>query len=142
MSEAMKIRLLSDTATVPSRATKGSAGYDLSCDKGFILQPNERRLIGTGLAITLPVGSWGEVMSRSGLASKYGIDVKAGTIDQDYIGELMVLLVNNGNRPLRCEAGDRIAQLVVQKYMKPNIMVVPSLDKTDRGDGGFGHSGR
>jgi len=138
----MKIRLLSDSATVPSRATKGSAGYDLSCDKGFILQPNERRLIGTGLAITLPVGSWGEVRSRSGLASKYGIDVQAGTIDQDYIGELMVLLVNNGNRPLRCETGDRIAQLVVQKCMKPNIMVVPSLDKTDRGDGGFGHTGK
>lgn len=140
--ELLKVELRSDTATVPSRGSKGSAGLDLSCDKPFTLQPNERRLISTGLAITLPLGTWGEIKPRSGLAANYGIDVLAGVIDQDYIGEIMVLLVNTGNRPLQCQAGERIAQMVIQPYVAPNIMVVPQLVETDRGEGGFESTGK
>jgi len=134
----IKIKLLSSTASVPSRGSKGSAGLDLACDHDFTLQPNERRLINTGIAITLPAGSWGEIKPRSGLAVKYGVDVMAGVIDQDYIGEVKVLLVNTGNRPLKCKAGERIAQMVVQNYISPNIIVVPELVETDRGGEGFG----
>ena len=142
MTELMKVKLRSEAASVPSRGSNGSAGFDLSCDKPFALQPNERRLIGTGLAITLPPGTWGEIKPRSGLAVNYGVDVMAGVIDQDYIGELKVLLMNTGNRPLKCEAGDRIAQLVIQSYIAPNIMVVPQLVETNRGEGGFGSTGK
>ena len=140
--ELLKIELRSETATVPSRGSKGSAGFDLSCDKPFTLQPNERRLIGTGLAITLPLGTWGEIKPRSGLAVNYGIDVMAGVIDEDYIGEIRVLLINTGNRPLQRKAGERIAQMVIQPYFVPNIMVVPQLVETNRGEGGFESTGR
>ena len=142
MTQVLKIELRSDAATVPSRGSKGSAGLDLSCDKPFTLQPNERRIIGTGLAITLPPGTWGEITPRSGLAVDYGIDVMAGTIDQDYIGEIKVLLINTGNRPLQCQAGERIAQMVIQPYVAPNIMVVPQLVETNRGEGGLGSTGK
>ena len=139
--EVLKVKILNDTASVPSRGSKSSAGMDLSCDKAFVLQPNERRLISTGLAVTLPVGTWGEIKPRSGLAVSHGIDVMAGVIDQDYIGEIKVLLVNTGNRPLKCQAGERIAQMVIQPYAAPNIMVVPQLVETHRGEGGFGSTG-
>ena len=140
--EVLKVKILNDTASVPSRGSKSSAGMDLSCDKPFTLQPNERRLISTGLAVTLPSGTWGEIKPRSGLAVNYGIDVMAGVIDQDYIGEIKVLLVNTGNRPLKCQAGERIAQMVIQPYAAPNIMVVPKLVETHRGKGGFGSTGK
>ena len=140
--ELLKIELRSETATVPSRGSKGSAGFDLSCDKPFTLQPNERRLIGTGLAITLPLGTWGEIKPRSGLADDYGIDVMAGVIDEDHTGEIRVLLINTGNRPLQRKAGERIAQMVIQPYFVPNIMVVPQLVETNRGEGGFESTGR
>ena len=140
--DVLSVNVLSDTATVPSRGSKGSAGLDLSCDKSFALQPNERRLIGTGLALTLPPGTWGEIKPRSGLAVNYGIDVMAGVIDEDYTGEIKILLINTGNRPLKCCAGDRIAQMVIQHYVAPNIMVVPKLVETNRGEGGFGSTGK
>ena len=140
--ELLKVELRSDTATVPRRGSKSSAGLDLSCDKPFTLQPNERRLVGTGLAITLPSRTRGKIEPRSGLANDYGIIVLAGIIDEDYIGEVKVLLLNTGNRPLKCQAGERIAQMVIQPYIAPNIMVVPKLVETNRGEGGFGSTGR
>ena len=133
--------LLSDTATAPDTGTKHSAGIDLACDAAFTLQPNERRLIGTGIAMALPTGTWGELKPRSGLAVNYGIDIMAGVIDSDYRGEIKVLMYNTGNRPLRCEAGDRIAQMIVQEHKAAKIMIRNELDNTVRGSGGFGSTG-
>ena len=137
----IQIVLLSDTAKAPLTGTTGSAGIDLMCDEPFTLQPNERRLIGTGIAMALPTGTWGEIKPRSGLAVNYGIDIMAGVIDSDYRGEIKVLMHNTGNRPLKCDAGDRIAQMVVQKHISPKIMAASELIGTGRGADGFGSTG-
>ena len=130
--------LLSNTATAPDTGTKHSAGIDLACDVAFTLQPNERRLIGTGIAMAIPEGMWGEIKPRSSLATQYGIDIMAGVIDSDYRGEIKVLMHNTGNRPLRCLTGDRIAQMVVQEHKAVKIFIRDELGNTVRGSGGFG----
>ena len=134
----VQIVLLSNTATAPTTGTKHSAGIDLACDEPFILQPNERRLIGTGIAMAIPEGMWGEIKPRSSLATQYGIDIMAGVIDSDYRGEIKVLMHNTGNRPLRCLTGDRIAQMVVQEHKAVKIFIRDELGNTVRGSGGFG----
>ena len=139
---AIQTILLSNTTTAPDTGTKGSAGIDLACDEPFILQPNERRLIGTGIAMAIPEGMWGEIKPRSSLAVQYGIDIMAGVIDSDYRGEIKVLMHNTGNRPLRCLTGDRIAQMVIQKHEAVKIMLRDELDNTVRGSGGFGSTGK
>ena len=138
----IQIVLLSDTAKAPLTGTTGSAGIDLMCDESFALQPNERRLIGTGIAMALPTGTWGEIKPRSGLAVNYGIDIMAGVIDSDYRGEIKVLMINQGNRPLQCRAGDRIAQMIVQKHESVRIIAVDELAETGRRAGGFGSTGK
>ena len=138
----IQVILLSSTAAAPTTGTKHSAGIDLACDTAFTLQPNERRLIGTGIAIAIPDGMWGEIKPRSGLATKYGIDIMAGVVDSDYRGEIKVLMINQGNRPLHCKVGDRIAQMVIQRHESVKIMAVNELDSTGRGGDGFGSTGK
>ena len=137
----IQVILLSSTATAPTTGTKHSAGIDLACDEAFTLQPNERRLIGTGIAMAIPLGMWGEIKPRSGLAGNYGIDIMAGVIDSDYRGEIKVLMINQGNRPLHCWPGDRIAQMVVQRHESVKIMAVNELENTARGSECFGSTG-
>ena len=130
---------------LPEYATPLSAGLDLraNINESVTLLPMERQLIGTGLYIALPPGYEAQVRPRSGLALKHGITVlnTPGTIDADYRGEVKVLLVNLSNEPFDVNEGERIAQLVIAKHEHAEFVVVDELDDTERGAGGYGHTG-
>lgn len=130
---------------LPEYATSQSAGLDLraNIESPITLKPLERRLIPTGLRIALPEGYEAQVRPRSGLALKHGITVlnTPGTIDADYRGELMVLLVNLSNEDFVINEGERIAQMIIAKYETVAWEPVKILDETERGEGGYGHTG-
>lgn len=130
---------------LPEYATSQSAGLDLraNIESPITLKPLERRLIPTGLRIALPEGYEAQVRPRSGLALKHGITVlnTPGTIDADYRGELMVLLVNLSNEDFVINEGERIAQMIIAKYETVAWEPVEVLDETERGEGGYGHTG-
>jgi dUTP pyrophosphatase len=128
---------------LPFYATPGSAGLDLPAAESFAMEPGERVIVGTGLAMAIPLGFEAQVRPRSGLAFKHGISIvnAPGTIDSDYRGEVKVLLVNLGEQPVAFERGERIAQLVVAPVQQVVISLVDSLEETARGDGGFGSTG-
>ncbi len=130
---------------LPTYATAQSAGMDLraNIDAPITLRPMERQLIPTGLHIALPEGFEAQVRPRSGLALKHGITVlnTPGTIDADYRGELKVLLVNFSNTDFVINAGERVAQMVIARYEKVVFEQVTELDDTERGAGGYGHTG-
>lgn len=130
---------------LPTYATPQSAGMDLraNIDEAITLNPLERRLIPTGLSIALPVGYEAQIRPRSGLALKHGITVlnSPGTIDADYRGELMTLLINLSNVPFVINPGERIAQMVIAKHEQVEFELVEELDETERGAGGYGHTG-
>lgn len=131
---------------LPSYATVGSAGMDLKAntDEPIALKPMERWLFPTGMYIQLPEGYEAQIRPRSGLAAKYGITVTncIGTIDSDYIGEIKVSLINLSDTTFVVHPGERIAQLVVAKYEKVSWNEVAKLDETERGEGGFGSTGK
>ena len=131
---------------LPAYATSQSAGMDIraNIEEPIELQPLERRLIPTGLFMALPDGYEAQVRPRSGLALKHGITVlnTPGTIDADYRGEVGVILVNLSNTPFTIEPGERVAQMVIAKYEQAALEEVEVLDETERGAGGYGHSGR
>ena len=128
---------------LPAYATAQSAGMDLRANipESITLQPLERRLIPTGLHIALPEGYEAQVRPRSGLALKHGVLNSPGTIDSDYRGELMVLLINLSQDPFTVNDGERIAQLVIARHEQAVLTAVEVLDKTERGAGGYGHTG-
>lgn len=130
---------------LPAYATEQSAGLDLRANLAapIVLHPMERVLVPTGLHIALPDGYEAQVRPRSGLALKYGVTVlnTPGTIDADYRGELKVLLVNFSNDDFIVRDGERIAQMVVARYEQVGFEPVNVLDETDRGEGGYGHTG-
>ena len=130
---------------LPAYATAQSAGMDLraNLDESIVLHPLEHRLIPTGLFISLPEGYEAQVRPRSGLAFKHGITVlnAPGTIDADYRGEIGVLLVNLSNTDFVVNDGERIAQMVIARHQQGNFIEVDQLDETERGAGGYGHTG-
>jgi dUTP pyrophosphatase len=130
---------------LPAYATAQSAGMDLraNLDESIVLHPLEHRLIPTGLFISLPEGYEAQVRPRSGLAFKHGITVlnAPGTIDADYRGEIGVLLVNLSNTDFVVNDGERIAQMVIARHEQGNFIEVDQLDETERGTGGYGHTG-
>lgn len=130
---------------LPAYATPQSAGMDLRADiaEPIILHPMERRIVPTGLYIALPQGYEAQVRPRSGLALKHGITVlnSPGTIDSDYRGEIGVLLVNLSTDDFTITAGERIAQMVIARHEQGEFEVVDELDETERGTGGYGHTG-
>jgi dUTP pyrophosphatase len=142
--DQLEVKLLHPDARPPLRGREGDAGYDLSCLESFVLRPGERRMVPTGVAIALPQGVAGLVTPRSGLAHRYGISCvnSPGLIDPDYRGELRVILINHGEETFRAHAGDRIAQLVLVPYWAPELRVVEELPESERGENGFGSSGR
>lgn len=142
----MKIQVRNESGLpLPVYKTDGSAGIDLqaSIEAPVTLKPLERRLIPTGLYMAIPKGYEGQIRGRSGLALKYGITLAngIGTIDSDYRGEIKVILINLSNQEYTINRGDRIAQFVLAKYEKIEFEEVNSLDQTNRGAGGFGHTG-
>lgn len=131
---------------LPAHATEHSAGVDLrAClEAPVTLQPGEYRLIPTGLYIELPEGTEAQVRPRSGLALKHGITVlnSPGTVDADYRGELRVLLINHGKEPFVVNDGERIAQMVISRYIRVKFEEKQELRASERGTGGFGHTGK
>ena len=130
---------------LPAFATPQSAGMDLraNIDEAFVLHPMERRLVPTGLFMALPAGYEAQIRPRSGLALKHGITVlnTPGTIDADYRGEIMVLLINFSQQDFVVNDGERIAQMVLAKHEQCDFIEVEKLDETERGAGGYGHTG-
>lgn len=130
---------------LPSRQTAGSAGYDVaSAEPDFVLLPGERRLVSTGLVMELPEGVECQVRPRSGLALRHGVTLpnSPATIDPDYRGELRVILWNAGIEPVSVPRGTRIAQLVFARFATPEVAEVREVGATERGEGGFGSTGR
>lgn len=130
---------------LPQYATGQSAGMDLraNIDGPVTLRPMERRLIGTGLHIALPAGFEAQIRPRSGLALKHGITVlnSPGTVDADYRGEIMVLLINLSAEDFVINDGERIAQMVIARHETARLTLTDRLDETERGEGGYGHTG-
>ena len=142
----MKIKIVKNNPfNLPAYETKGSAGVDLQAfiENPIILKPMERFLVPTGLFIELPEGYEAQVRARSGLAIKHGISLVngIGTIDSDYRGEIKVILINLGDKDFTINNGDRIAQMVFIKHEQVEFELVDDLNETERGSGGFGHTG-
>ncbi len=142
----MKIQVINKGhQPLPAYATPQSAGMDLraNIDEPVVLRPMERRLVPTGLHIALPAGFEAQIRPRSGLALKHGITVlnTPGTVDADYRGEIMVLLVNFSQEDFVVNNGERIAQMVIARHEQGEFVEVESLDETERGAGGYGHTG-
>ena len=131
-----------DNYSMPRRATQRAVGYDLFATKDEVIRPLDRKLIGTGIKLKMPGGMEGQIRSRSGLASKYGVFVlnSPGTVDPDYRGEIKVLLANMGHLPFDISEGDRIAQLVFSRYETPSLNA-NSISHYERGEKGFGSTG-
>ena len=142
----MHIKKLRPDAIVPRYMTALSAGLDLAAaiDAPVTLAPGDRAMIGTGLAFELPAEYEGQIRPRSGLAIKHGVTLvnAPGTLDADYRGELMVLVINHGREPVQIKPGERIAQMVIAPFVQARLEVVEELSETDRGEGGFGSTGR
>ncbi|WP_287678326.1 dUTP diphosphatase [Bacteroides sp.] len=143
----MKIKIINKSKhPLPQYATPLSAGLDLraNIDTPITLQPLQRCLVPTGLYIALPKGYEAQVRPRSGLAIKKGITVlnSPGTIDADYRGEICIILVNLSNEPFVIEDGERVAQMVIARHEQAEWEETDTLDETERGAGGFGHSGK
>lgn len=142
----MKVKIINNSNNpLPEYETKLSAGMDLRAhlEEPFTLNPMERAVIPTGLYIELPEGYEAQIRPRSGLAAKYGITVlnSPGTIDADYRGEIKVILINLSKEKFTINNGDRIAQMIISKYEKIEWEPVYELSQTERGAGGFGHTG-
>ncbi len=142
----MKIRIINHSEnSLPAYETTGSAGMDLRANlpQSITLQPLERKLIPTGLFIELPQGYEAQVRPRSGLAAKKGLTVlnSPGTIDSDYRGEIKVILINLSNEAQTIEPGERIAQMIISRFEQISWEQVQELETTERGAGGFGHTG-
>lgn len=144
VTDQLAVKLLRPDARAPARTRPGDAGFDLRAVEAFTLEPGQRALVPTGVAIALPPGHAGLVTPRSGLAIKHGISVVngPGLVDPNYRGELMVVLVNLGDETFHGDPGDRIAQLLIIPFAAPPIAIVDALDDTERGTSGFGSSGR
>lgn len=138
----MNVVLLSSNAVVPQRQTPHAAGYDLCASADIVVCKTSRNLVDTGLRLQIPVGCYGRIAPRSGMAWKHSIDVGAGVIDSDYRGEVKVLLVNHGEEDYQVKVGDRVAQLIIEQIRTPDIIVKHTLDDTSRGADGFGSTGK
>jgi dUTP pyrophosphatase len=141
----LRVKRLTETAKLPSRGSQGAVGYDLHADlpQGFVsIMPGTRAVIPTGIAVAIPEGCYGRVAPRSGLALRHGLDVLAGVVDPDYRGEVMVILQNNGADLVTIARGDRIAQLILEACLTPEVEEVTDLDATERGEQGFGSTGQ
>ena len=141
----VKINKTAEDLPLPRYMSGGSSGMDLyaAVDEDIVRDPGGFRLIPTGIHLQLPAGYEGQVRPRSGLAAKYGVTVlnTPGTIDSDYRGEIKIILINLGREPFVIKRGDRIAQLVISRYERVELVPAECLEDSERGTGGFGHTG-
>lgn len=138
----LKVKKLDAQAKLPTRATLGDAGLDLYSTQEVVIRSGERLMVGTGIAMEIPIGYAGLVWDKSGLAAKKGLKVMGGVIDAGYRGEVRVVLTNLGDATHTIAVGDKIAQLLIQKVGFPEVTEVSELSDSERGEGGFGSTGR
>jgi dUTP pyrophosphatase len=137
----LNFKRLDPRAVLPTRGSAAAAGLDLYSIEDINLQPHQRVLARTGIAVAIPHGFYGRVAPRSGLAVKNGLDVLAGVIDSDYRGELCCALLNTGNEPIQLAQGSRLCQLIIEQIITPTPIWSDELEDTSRGAGGFGSTG-
>lgn len=137
----LMIKKLSEDAIVPKQAHEGDAGIDLHTTEDHLLLPEERKMFATGLSFAFPSDYVGLVWDRSGMAAKKGIKTMAGVLDSNYRGELKIVLLNTSEQAIRISKGDRIAQLLIQPIIIPEMQEVDELPESVRGEGGFGSTG-
>ncbi len=145
MKQDLKINVVSKSGNMPQYSTEGSSGADIRAylDEPITLMPGERRLIPTGLYVELPPGIEAQIRARSGLAIKYGVGLVngVGTVDSDYRGEWNIPMINWGQEPYTIHDGQRIAQVVFAAYIQAEFKPADEINDTERGAGGFGHTG-
>ena len=137
----LSFKRLDPKATLPTRGSSQAAGLDIFSIEDVAIEPKQRALVRTGLAVAIPEGHYGRIAPRSGLATKNGLDVLAGVIDSDYRGEMRCLLFNSGDEVIQLPAQSKICQLIIEKIITPIAVWVDDISDTDRGSGGFGSTG-
>lgn len=150
----LQTKLLTETATLPTRGSAQAAGLDMYFDLqgqmpgmnvvgvSFTVEPGERAVLKTGVSMAIPDGFYGQIAPRSGLAVKQGLEILAGVIDSDYRGEIMIAVLNSGSEPIQFKKGDRVAQMLILPVSNIVPEQVEELVDTDRGDGKFGSTGK
>jgi len=141
MGTSLRVKKLSEHAVLPARGSEGAAGYDLSAAHECVVPARGKALVKTDLSIAIPEGTYARIAPRSGLAWKHSIDVGAGVVDADYRGNVGVILFNLSDQEFQIKAGDRVAQLILERIATPEVVAVEDLDDTTRGAGGFGSTG-
>lgn len=138
-----KVATVHANAVIPTRATSGSAGLDLSSVEDVVIPPSSWKSISTGIIVSIPVDAYARIAPRSGLAFRHGLAIGAGVVDSDFRGPIKVIMFNHGATEFAVKTGDRIAQLILEKiYTIDPVLVIPSeIDETSRGSGGFGSTG-
>jgi dUTP pyrophosphatase len=139
--QVLSFKRLDPRAVLPTRGSSLAAGLDIYVIEDLTIQPGERVLARTGLAVAIPEGYYGRLAPRSGLATKKGLDVLAGVIDADYRGEIRCLLYNTGDEAIHLPAQSKICQLIIEKIITPTAVWGDEISDTDRGSGGFGSTG-
>lgn len=139
---ALLVKILREGGQVPKRGSAYAAGYDLYAAEDALIKAGGSGLVGTGISIAVPEGTYGRIASRSSLALNHSIHVGAGVIDLDYRGEVKVLLYNLSDKDFAVARGDRAAQLIIEKIATPDALVVDELPSSERSAGGFGSTGR
>ena len=137
-SKGIRIKRLSPKATIPTKGSRLAAGHDLYAIKEFVIPAQGQVLAETGIAIGLPKGTYARIPPRSWLASKKDTAINGGVLDADYTGEIKVIMINHGKIDCRMQAGDRIAQMIIERIEMSHMMEVDQLETTERADGGFG----
>lgn len=138
----LRVKKLSSSAKLPTKGSPQSAGWDLKAAHETVVPARGKAIIATDLSIAVPEGCYGRIAPRSGLSWKKHTDIGAGVIDMDYRGPVGVVIFNHANTDLKVEAGDRVAQLILEKISYADMVEVDSLDDTERGEGGFGSTGK
>jgi dUTP pyrophosphatase len=139
--DVLRFKQLDQRAVLPKRGSALAAGLDVCCIDDVGIEPKQRAMARTGLAVAIPPGFYGRVAPRSGLATKNGLDVLAGVIDSDYRGEICVVLYNTGDEPISLPAGSKICQLIIEQIITPEAAWATDLEETARGACGFGSTG-
>lgn len=137
----LSFKRLDQKAILPTRGSSLAAGLDIYAIEDLTIQPGERALARSGLAVAIPGGYYGRLAPRSGLATQKGLDTLAGVIDADYRGELRCLLYNSGSETIHLPAQSKICQLIIERIITPAAVWADEISETDRGDGGFGSTG-
>ena len=140
-TQGLQVKLLSNSARAPVKASSKAAGYDLSSAHDDVIPAKSRKLIRTDLAMTVPPGTYGRIAPRSGLALKHSIDIGAGVIDEDYTGPVGIIMINHGTHDFTVKTGDRIAQLILECISNEPVIITSELSASTRGDQGFGSTG-